>query len=86
MGEFFAGLGAASPGHVLAEQEQDDWLAGGAETVGIIYDHEGLGVYVDYALTEAAFADPDLTGRRRHKETAKAYLTTSQSTRYRCAG
>jgi hypothetical protein len=76
MGEFFAALGATSSGHGWAEQEQDDWLAGGAETVGIIYDrHEGLGVYVDYALAEAAFADPDLIRRRRHKETVKAYLT-----------
>jgi hypothetical protein len=76
MGEFFAALGTASPEHGFAEQEQDDWLASGAETVGIIYDrHEGLGVYVDYALAEAAFVDPDLMRRRRHKETVKAYLT-----------
>ena len=76
MGEFFATLGTRSAGQVWADQDQDGWLASGAETVGIIYDRrEGLGVYVDYALAEAAFADPDLMRRRRYKETVKAYLT-----------
>jgi hypothetical protein len=76
MGEYLTALGTASPEHAWAEQEQDDWLDSGAETVGIIYDHHGgLGIYVDYALAEAAFVDPDLMRRRRHKETVKAYLT-----------
>ncbi len=51
------------------------WLDETAETVGIIFDETtGLGMYADYALAQAAFADPDLMRRRRYKEIIKAYL------------
>lgn len=36
------------------------WPDDGAETVGIIYDESaGLGIYLDYALAQGGFADPD---------------------------
>ena len=46
-----------------------------SETVGLIYDEEdGLGFYADFGLVEAAFVDPDLARRRRHRERALSYL------------
>lgn len=54
----------------------ESWPHDGAETVGVIYDETaGLGMYLDYALAQEAFADPDLMRRQRHKETGKAYFT-----------
>jgi hypothetical protein len=51
------------------------WLPPSAESVGVIYDETGgLGMYADYALACAAFADPDLLRRRRYKETVLAYF------------
>ncbi|MEU4382368.1 hypothetical protein [Micromonospora echinofusca] len=46
-----------------------------AETVAMIYDEvDGLGFYAEFALVEAAFADPDLLRRRRYREHTLAYL------------
>ncbi len=46
-----------------------------AETVAMIYDEvDGLGFYAEFALVEAAFADPDLLRRRRYREHTSAYL------------
>jgi hypothetical protein len=47
-----------------------------AETIGLIYDEtDGLGVYFDLHLVEEAFADPERTRKRLHRETLKGYLT-----------
>ncbi|MEV7268576.1 hypothetical protein AB0N38_33975 [Micromonospora aurantiaca] len=46
-----------------------------AETVAMIYDEvDGLGFYAEFGLVEAAFANPDLLRRRRHREHTLAYL------------
>jgi hypothetical protein len=46
-----------------------------AESVALIYDEaEGLGFYAEFGLVEAAFAEPDLLRRRRHREHTLAYL------------
>jgi hypothetical protein len=47
-----------------------------AETVGLIYDEtDGLGVYFDLHLVEEAFADPERTRKRLHREALRGYLT-----------
>lgn len=52
------------------------WPVGEADTVGIIYDEvNGLGLYLDYALAEAVFADRNLLASRRHTDVVAAYLT-----------
>jgi hypothetical protein len=72
MGGFWATLGGGG----MALPADESWLHGDAETVGIIFDEPaGLGMYLDYALAQEAFADPELMRRRRHKETVKAYFT-----------
>lgn len=69
--EFYRSLGAADS----FVAPDDGWSNGAAETVGIIFDAQrGLGTYVDYALVQAAFADPDLMRGRRHKEAVKSYF------------
>ncbi|MEU4645566.1 hypothetical protein [Micromonospora sp. NPDC023814] len=46
-----------------------------AETVAMIYDEvDGLSFYAEFALVEAAFADPELLRRRRYREHTLAYL------------
>lgn len=46
-----------------------------SETVALIFDREdGLGYYAEYGLAQAAFADPGLLRRRRHRETVLSYL------------
>jgi hypothetical protein len=46
-----------------------------SESVALIYDEDdGLGLYADFDLAEAAFTDPDLIRRRRYRETVRAYL------------
>jgi hypothetical protein len=64
-----SGAGRAAPMFELAPEVVD------AETVGLIYDEEeGLGFYAEFGLVAAAFADPDLLRRRRHREQVLAYL------------
>ena len=51
----------------------EEWTS--ADTVALIYDAvDGLGFYVDYALAQAAFADPELIRRPRYREVVSAYL------------
>jgi hypothetical protein len=46
-----------------------------AETVGVIYDElDGLNFYRDFALLEAAFANPELASKRRHRQALLGYL------------
>ncbi|MEU5385582.1 hypothetical protein [Kitasatospora cineracea] len=46
-----------------------------AGTVGVIYDPiDGLNFYADYGMLRDLFADPDLTGRRRHQDLLRTYL------------
>ncbi|MFF2820328.1 hypothetical protein ACFVT9_32970 [Kitasatospora cineracea] len=46
-----------------------------ADTVGVIYDAiDGLNFYADYGMLRDLFADPDLTGRRRHQDLLRTYL------------
>jgi hypothetical protein len=46
-----------------------------ADTVAMIYDSEdGLGFYVDFALAQQAFANPNLIRRRRYREVISDYL------------
>jgi hypothetical protein len=53
----------------LSEDLQD------AETVGLIYDEtEGLGFFAEFGIVQAAFADPTLMRRRRHRELVQSYL------------
>jgi hypothetical protein len=72
MAGFWQSLGG-SPGAALVGD--GSWLPPSAETVGVIYDETGgLGMYADYALACAAFADPDLLRRRRYREIVVAYF------------
>ncbi|MGW1144754.1 hypothetical protein ACWD6I_06780 [Streptomyces sp. NPDC002454] len=46
-----------------------------ADTVGVIYDQvDGLNFYADYGMLRDLFADPALTGRRRHQDLLRTYL------------
>ncbi|MEV4559850.1 hypothetical protein AB0K51_23045 [Kitasatospora sp. NPDC049285] len=46
-----------------------------ADTVGVIYDEiDGLNFYADYGMLRDLFADPDLTGRRKHQDLLRTYL------------
>ncbi|GLW68542.1 hypothetical protein Kpho02_08410 [Kitasatospora phosalacinea] len=46
-----------------------------ADTVGIIYDEiDGLNFYADYGMLRDLFADPNLTGRRKHQDLLRTYL------------
>ncbi|BAJ29824.1 hypothetical protein KSE_40320 [Kitasatospora setae KM-6054] len=46
-----------------------------ANTVGVIYDEvDGLNFYADYGMLRDLFADPHLTGRRKHQDLLRVYL------------
>ena len=46
-----------------------------AETVAVIYDEiEGLNFFLNFGLLEAAFANPELTADRRHRQAVVGYL------------
>ncbi|MFE3328752.1 hypothetical protein [Streptomyces sp. NPDC059176] len=46
-----------------------------SDTVGVIYDQvDGLNFYADYGTLLHLFADPTLTGRRRHQDLLRSYL------------
>ncbi len=46
-----------------------------SDTVGVIYDQvDGLNFYADYGMLRDLFADPALTGRRRHQDLLRTYL------------
>ncbi|MFB7913734.1 hypothetical protein [Streptomyces sp. NPDC056061] len=46
-----------------------------ADTIGVIYDEvDGLNVYADYGMLRDLFAEPALTGRRRHQDLLRTYL------------
>ncbi|MFD3413634.1 hypothetical protein [Streptomyces cyaneofuscatus] len=47
----------------------------GSDTIGVIYDRiDGLNFYADYGMLRDLFADPALTGRRRHQDLLRTYL------------
>ncbi len=49
-----------------------------AETVGLIYDEvDGLNFLADFGLIQEAFAHPESTSDRRHREAALSYLEDS---------
>lgn len=51
----------------------EEWTS--ADSVALIFDAEdGLGFYVDFALAQKAFADPDLIRRRRYRDVVSGYL------------
>ncbi|QKW24361.1 hypothetical protein HUT16_18930 [Kitasatospora sp. NA04385] len=76
-------IAAAHPGHVRGERlpgpdfpvfELPPDLAD-AETVGVVYDEvDGLNFYADYGMLRDLFADPGLTGRRKHQDLLRSYL------------
>ncbi|MEV0850093.1 hypothetical protein AB0J21_30180 [Streptomyces sp. NPDC049954] len=46
-----------------------------ADTIGVIYDEaDGLNFYADYGMLRDLFAEPTLTGRRRHQNLLRTYL------------
>ncbi|MEU9620574.1 MULTISPECIES: hypothetical protein [unclassified Streptomyces] len=46
-----------------------------SDTIGVIYDRiDGLNFYADYGMLRDLFADPALTGRRRHQDLLRTYL------------
>ncbi|WP_335932468.1 hypothetical protein [Streptomyces sp. PTD5-9] len=46
-----------------------------ADTIGVIYDEvDGLNFYADYGMLRDLFAEPTLTGRRRHQDLLRTYL------------
>lgn len=46
-----------------------------SDTIGVIYDQiDGLNFYVDYGMLRDLFADPAVTGRRRHQDLLRTYL------------
>ena len=46
-----------------------------SDTIGVIYDEvDGLNFYADYGLLRDLFADPALSGRRRHQDLLREYL------------
>jgi hypothetical protein len=71
----------ASPG--LAEQFVADAasnLKPRTRTVGLIYDEiDGLGVYAEYDLLDAMFADPRLVRERRYRKVLKGFLAAEVS-------
>lgn len=47
----------------------------GSDTVGVIYDQvDGLNLYADYGMLQDLFAEPALTGRKRHQDLLRTYL------------
>ncbi len=58
-----------------------DELPEDVETVAVIYDEfDGLSITFDFALAEAAFADPALLDRRRHREVVTGLLQDEDCT------
>ncbi|MCX4747853.1 hypothetical protein OG455_20410 [Kitasatospora sp. NBC_01287] len=46
-----------------------------SETIGVIYDEvDGMNFYADYGMLRDLFADPALTGRRKHQDLLRTYL------------
>jgi hypothetical protein len=46
-----------------------------SDTIGVIYDEvDGFNFYADYGMLRDLFADPDLTGRRKHQDLLRTYL------------
>jgi hypothetical protein len=46
-----------------------------SDTVGVIYDQvDGLNFYADYGMLRDLFANPALTGRKRHQDVLRSYL------------
>lgn len=46
-----------------------------SDTVGVIYDQvDGLNLYADYGMLQDLFAEPALTGRKRHQDLLRTYL------------
>src|SRR5690242_20194392 len=76
MGEFFAGLGAASPGHVVAVKNRTTgWSVGPRPSAS---STTATGAWASASTThwlKPHSPTRDLMRRRRHKETVKAYLT-----------
>ncbi|SHL67420.1 hypothetical protein [Actinacidiphila paucisporea] len=46
-----------------------------SDTVGVVYDQvDGLNFYADYGMLRDLFANPALTGRKRHQDLLRTYL------------
>ncbi|MFI8367506.1 hypothetical protein [Streptomyces sp. NPDC085466] len=75
--------GAARPGRARSGRQPGPDLPSfklprelaAADTVGVIYDEvDGLNFYGDYGMLRDLFAEPALTGRRRHQDLLRTYL------------